>query len=59
MFDTKTIDPHQPFTLVIDGLKKEGHPIEVPPLRFKNKRRRHFDFLLFDPLNIHKEWVAE
>jgi hypothetical protein len=59
MFETKTIDPDQHFTLVLKGLEKGGHPIEVPPLKFSKERRRHFDFLLFDPLSIHTEQVVQ
>jgi len=59
MFETRTIDPDQHFTLVLKGLKRGGHPIEVPSLKFNKERRRHFDFLLFDPLNIHTERVVQ
>jgi hypothetical protein len=59
MFETKTIDPDQHFTLVLKGIERGGHPIEVPPLKFNKERRRHFNFLLFDPLNIRKEWVVQ
>lgn len=59
IFETKTIDPEQRFTLVLKGLKRGGHPIEVPPLTFSKERWRHFDFHLFDPLSIRKEWVVQ
>jgi hypothetical protein len=59
IFETKTIDPDQHFTLVLKGLERGGHPIEVPPLKFNKERRRHFDFLLFDPLSIHTEQVVQ
>lgn len=59
MFETRTIDPDQHFTLVITGLEKGGQPIEVPPLKFNRLRMRHLAFLLFDPLNYHAEWVVQ
>lgn len=59
MFDTKTLDPDQHFTVVLKGLERQGLPIEVPSLKFKNERRRHFAFLTFDPLNYHAEWVVQ
>lgn len=59
MFDTKTLDPGQPFTVVLKGLERQGLPLEVPQLKFKNERRRHFAFLTFDPLNFHAEWVVQ
>ena len=59
MFEIETIDPEQHFTLVLKGLEREGHSIEVPPLKFSKERRRHLDFLLFDPLNFHAERVIE
>ncbi len=31
MFDTKTLDPDQHFTVFLKGLERQGLPIEVPP----------------------------
>jgi hypothetical protein len=59
IFEVKTFSPDDHFMFAIDGLEREGTPIEVPPLKFKNEKKRHFDFLLFDPLNFRKEWVVE
>lgn len=58
MFDIKTLDPDQHFTVVLRGLERQGLPIEVPPLKFRNEKTRLFAFLTFDPLNIRKEWIV-
>ena len=58
MFDMKTLDPDQHFTVFLKGLERQRLPIEVPPLKFRNERRRLFAFLLVDPLNIRKEWIV-
>jgi hypothetical protein len=58
MFNTKTLDPDQHFTVFLKGLERQGLPIEVPSLKFKNEKRRLFAFLTFDPLNIRKEWIV-
>lgn len=59
MFETRTIDPDQHFTLVITGLEKGGQPIEVPSLKFNRLRMRHLAFLLFGPLNFQTEWAVQ
>lgn len=59
MFDTKTLDPDQHFTVVLNGVERQGLPIEVPPLKFRNEKRRFFAFLTFDPLNFRAEWVVQ
>lgn len=59
MFDTETLGPDRHFTLVLTGLERQEHPIEVPPLKFKKSLKMGFDFGLFDPLNFRKEWVVE
>ncbi|MGE3978157.1 MAG: hypothetical protein AB7F94_11280 [Nitrospira sp.] len=59
MFDTKTLDPDQHFTVVLKGLEGQGLFIEVPPLKFKNEKTRLFAFLTFDPLNFRTEWVVQ
>ncbi|HJT19810.1 MAG TPA: hypothetical protein VJ746_05040 [Nitrospira sp.] len=59
MFDKKTPNPNHQFTVFLKGIKKQGQTVLVPPLKFKNVKKRHFDFLLFSPLNIHKEWIVE
>lgn len=58
MFDTKTLDPDQHFTVVLTGVERQGLPIEVPPLKFRNEKRRLLAFLTFAPLNIRKEWIV-
>ncbi|MDH4083220.1 MAG: hypothetical protein OEV99_06205 [Nitrospira sp.] len=58
MFDTKKLDPDQHFTVVLNGVERQGLPIEVPPLKFRNEKTRLFGFLTFDPLNIRKEWIV-
>ena len=59
MFNTKTPDPDQHFTVFLKRLKRQGVPIEVPPLKFRNEKRRLFAFLTFDPLNYHTEWEVQ
>jgi len=59
MFDTKTLTPDQHFTVFLKGLERQRLPIEVPPLKFRNEKRRLFAFLTFDPLNYHAEWVVQ
>lgn len=57
MFATKTIGPDQDFTLVLDGLEKEGHRIDMPTLKFSKERRRHFTFSFLN-FNFPKEWAV-
>ncbi len=59
MFDIRTFDPDQPFTMILGGLEKGGQAIEIPPLRFHRQQRRHFDFILFDPLSFRTEWIVQ
>jgi hypothetical protein len=59
MFDMRTFAPDQPFTMILGGLEKAGQAIEIPPLRFHRQQRRHFDFILFDPLSTRTEWVVQ
>lgn len=59
MFNTKTLDPDQHFTVVLKGLERQGLPIEVPPLKFRNEKTRFFAFLTFDPFNYRTEWIVQ
>lgn len=58
MFETKTIDPDQHFTLIITGLESGGHPIEVPPLKFNRLSKRYVVFSLFG-LPFSREWEVQ
>jgi len=60
MFDIKPLAPDQRFSMTIDGFERIGYPnVGVPMLSFKKQTRKHFDFVIFDPLSVHKEWIVD